>query len=65
MLVTVSHGVTRLVKSPVNVGSKFQGKYIGFKNYNTGDFFEVLPEVEPKMQKAILKKVKVKNVKPN
>ena len=65
MLVTVSYGVSKIVKSPVNVGSKYLGKYVGSLNHGTGDFYEVLPEVDHKIQRAILKKVKVKDVKPN
>ena len=41
--------------SKVIIGSKYTGKYVGYLNQGNGDYYEVLPQVDTRIQNAVLK----------
>ena len=42
-------------KAPIVLGSKFTGKPVIFLNQGTGEYYEVLPYVDTRIQNAVLK----------
>lgn len=49
-------------KAPINkftvaIGSKFTGKPVSYRNEGTGEFYEVFPRVDVKLQQALLKPI--------
>ena len=44
-----------MLKPPIVLGSKFTGKPVIFLNQGTGEYYEVLPHVDTRIQNAVLK----------
>ena len=55
MLEIIAKGEVRFVKTHVLIGSKYHYKHEVYLNQGNGDYYEVLPEVNVRIQNAVLK----------
>lgn len=55
MLEIIAKGEVRFVKTHVLIGSKHHYKHEVYLNQGTGEYYEVLPYVDTRMQNAIFK----------
>lgn len=55
MLEIIAKGEVRFVKTHVLIGSKHHYKHEVYLNQGNGDYYEVLPEVNIRIQNAVLK----------